>query len=188
MALTLACSRRPRAGAADADFRGHIFACGSQKQGQRLSDWLVYFAIPSIIVSFVMIGGGLSISYVAIRSLLALVAPSKPHLASICFGYLWVASVLAIVGSLILAFGYQLNFWEAPGIWGAPGKDSTIWGRLQYIFPLSGFAIGVILNAILEHRMQSRARSVRVGIAVLASLLLVVTLMLSAWHGMQTLG
>jgi hypothetical protein len=153
-----------------------------------MSDWLTYFAIPSIVASFLMIGGGLSVSYLAIRSLLAVVAPSKSHLASIYFGYFFMASVLAIVGYLISEFGYHLNFWEAPGIWGAPGKDSTIWGPLQYIFPLSGFALGIVFNAILEHRMRSKALSVRVGVVVLASLLLTVTLMLSAWHGMQTLG
>jgi hypothetical protein len=153
-----------------------------------LSDWLIFFAIPSIVVSFALIGGGLSISYLAIRAVLAFIAPSKSHLASHYFGYFWMASVLAIVGYLISEFGYQLNFWAAPGIWGQPGKDSTIWGPLQYIFPLSGFALGIVLNANLEHRLRVRARSVRVGIAVLASLLLIVTLMLSAWHGMQTLG
>lgn len=153
-----------------------------------MSDWLTYFAIPSIVVSFALIGGGLSIAYLAIKAVLAFIAPSKSHLAGHYFGYLWMASVLAIVGYLVSEFGYQLNFWKAPGIWGQPGKDSTLWGPLEYILPLAGFALGIVLNANLEHRLRVKARSVRVGITVSASLLLIVTLLLSAWHAMQTLG
>ncbi len=153
-----------------------------------MSDWLTNFAIPGIALSFAFIAGGLFISYLAIRAVLAFVAPSKSHLAGRYFGYLWMASVLAIVGNLAAEFGYQLDFWQAPGIWGQPGKDATIWDPLQYILPFLGFALGIALNANLEHRWRARARSVRIGIAVSASLFLIVTLMLSAWHGMQTLG
>lgn len=153
-----------------------------------LSDWLVYLAIPSIVVSFALIAGGLSISYLAIKSILALTAPSKSHLTSHYFGYLWMACVLAIAGYLMSEFGYHLDFWAAPGIWGQPGKESTIWGLLQYVLPPLGIVAGVVLNANLEPQWGVRARFVRVGVVVLSSLLLIVTLMLSAWHGMQTLG
>ncbi len=153
-----------------------------------MSDWLTYLAIPGIVVSFLMIGSGLFIAHLATRFFVSFIAPSKSHLAGLYFSYFWMGSVLAMVGSLISEFGYQMNFWEAPGIWGQPGKESTVWGPSQYIFPFLGFAFGLILNAVLEHRMRSKAQSVRIGITVLASLLLIVTLMLSTWHGWQTLG
>ena len=151
-------------------------------------DWLIFFAIPGIIFSFVVIGGGLFIAYLAIRGLLSFIEPSKSRLANYYFGYFWIASTLAIIGFLITEFGYQLDFWKAPGIWGAPGKESTLWGTLQIVFAISGFALGILLNAFLEHRMESKAKSIRIFINVLGSLLLIATIMLSAWHGMQTLG
>ena len=151
-------------------------------------DWLIYFAIPGIVVSFLIIGGALAVSYLAIKTFLSFIVPSKLHLASSYFGYFWIASTLSIIGYLISEFGYQLNFWKAPGIWDAPGKDSTLWGTLQYIFPITGFILGIVLNAVLEHHFRSKAQSIRIGITVLGALLLIVTVMLSAWHGMQTLG
>lgn len=153
-----------------------------------MSDWLVYLAIPVIAGSLLVTGGGLFISYFAIKLLLSVFAPSKSHLASFYFGYFWMGSVLAIIGYFISEFGYQLNFWEAPGIWGQPGKSSTIWGRLQYIFPPLGFAFGVVFNSVLEHRMRSKAQSVRVGTTVLAFLLLIVVFILSARNSWETLG
>lgn len=153
-----------------------------------MSDWLGYIAIPVIVGSFLVIASGLFITYFATWFLLSVFAPSKSPFASLYFGYFWMGSVLAIVGYLISEFGYQLSFWDAPGIWGQPGKLSTIWGRLQYILPPLGFAFGVALNAVLEQRMQSKAQSVRVGITVLASLLLIATFILSAKHSWETMG
>jgi len=164
-----------------------LFATSLEK-GYGLSGWLVYLAIPAIVGSLLVIGGGLFISYFAIRFFLSVFAFSKPHLASFYFGYFWMGSVLAIVGYLISEFGYQLNFREAPGIWGQPGKPSTMWGRLQYIFPPLGFAFGVVFNAVLEYRMRSKAQSVRIGITVLSSFLLIVTFILSTRHSWETLG
>jgi hypothetical protein len=153
-----------------------------------LSDWLWYFGIPSIVISFLVIGAGLAVPYLAIRAFLKFFMPARSPMAGLYFGYFWVAGVLAIAGYLVSEFGYQLNFWLAPGIWGQPGKESTVWGPMGIIFPACGFAIGLALNALLEHRLRRKGRPVRIGIALAASLLLVATLLLSAWHGMQTLG
>jgi hypothetical protein len=152
-----------------------------------MGGWL-HFAIPSIVLSLLVIGGGLAVSYLAIRAILSFLAPAKSHMTGYYFGYFWMASILAIVGYLISEFGYHLNFWKAPGIWGAPGKESTLWNPLQYFLSITGLAVGLALNAILEHRWQKEARSLRIGIAVSAALLLIVTLAFSAWHAMQTLG
>jgi len=114
--------------------------------------------------------------------------PGKTHSASLYVGHFWMGGVFAVVGYLASELGYQLNFWEAPGVWGAPGRSSTVWGLLRYILPPLGFAVGVALNAALEHRMRRGTRAVRIGITVVAVLLLVVTLVLGIRHGMQTLG
>lgn len=153
-----------------------------------MSDWLLYFGIPSIVISFLAIGAGLAIGYLAIKAFLKFVMPARAPLAGLYFGYFWMASVLAMVGYLVSEFGYQLNFWQAPGIWGQPGKASTVWGPMETIGLPAGFAAGMGINALLEGRWRRWSRPVRIGIAIAASLLLVATLLLSAWHGMQTLG
>ncbi len=152
-----------------------------------MSDWLVYLGIP-VFATLLVIGSGIVVSFFAARYLLMVIAPSRAHLTLSYSRYLWMGSVLAAVGYLAMEFGYQLNFWEAPGIWGAPGKSATVWGQLQYVASPLGFALGIALNAVLEQRMPNRAQAVRVGVTVVSFLFFLLTFVLSAKHGWETLG
>ena len=152
-----------------------------------LGDWLTYIVVPSILGTFAVTGSGLLISFLVSRIVFKIFSRNSQS-ASFYYGYFWTGSMLAILGFSISELGYQLNFWDAPGIWGAPGKHSTVWGPLQYALPPLGFALGAALNAMLEQHIQKKAHAVRIIITFVVSLLLLATYILGAKHGWETMG
>lgn len=146
------------------------------------------FIIPGIIITHLYVISFLLFSYVTIKLIINILAPTKKYLVNFYFNYLWVGCLLALVGFLIIELEYQMHFWEAPGIWGAPGKNSTLWGFLQYIYPPLGFMLGLALNTIIERHIPKSAMSVRYLITIFSSFFLILTIIVSAINAFETIG
>ena len=146
------------------------------------------FVLGSLFVSLLIIGGWLFWGSLIIRAILSSWAPSKVNLTDYYVRNFWLASIFGIIGYLMAELGYQLFFWQAPGIWGAQGRTSTAWGKLQYVLPIVAFPIGLWLNTVLEHRFQERSRTIWIAVIGIGALLLIATLSLGAWHGLETIG
>lgn len=60
-----------------------------------MNDWLLYLGIPSIVISFLLIGASLAVAYLAIKAFLTFFMPARAPMAGLYFGYFWMASLLA---------------------------------------------------------------------------------------------
>ncbi len=153
-----------------------------------MSDWFFYFGLPVVAAGLLIGGAALFALFLITKFVLRVAVPSQSHRAQYFFGFVLVGSLLAFDGYLVAELGYQLHFWDAPGIWGAPGKPDTVWGRIEYALPLAGLVLGVLLNTAFEFRIPGKAGTARIIVIAISSMLFVVTELLGARNAWQTLG
>ncbi len=141
---------------------------------------ILFFGV--VLVFFAIVGIWLLLGYFFIRFI-----ASKEYMNR-HFGLFFTGTMMALAGYWLSELGYQMNFWEAPGVWDAPGKESTIWYIMQYVLVPLGFISGILMDRMLERTYGERTWSIRIKLAVLIGVLIIATIGLLTHNSLETMG
>lgn len=142
---------------------------------------LIFF-IGFLIFYFAIIGIWFLSGYVLIR-----LFASKENVNQY-FSLFFTGTVVALAVFWLCELGYQMNFWKAPGIWGAPGKEDTGWFWMQIVLVPLGFAAGRYLDRIMERKYREGTWFVRIELAILVVILIIATINIMSYNDIQTMG